>query len=52
MGNEGIDHNHNPEFTTIESYEAYVDYQSIMELVEEMGSGASMEVNSSFELGF
>ena len=45
--NEGIDHNHNPEFTTIESYEAYVDYESIMGLVEEMVSGAAMEVNLS-----
>ena len=50
--NEGIDHNHNPEFTTIESYEAYVDYESIMELVEEMVSGASLEVNRSFQLDY
>ena len=50
--NEGIDHNHNPEFTTIESYEAYVDYESIMELVEEMVSGAAMEVNSSYQLDY
>ena len=28
--NEGIDHNHNPEFTTIESYEAYVDYHCLL----------------------
>jgi elongation factor P--beta-lysine ligase len=34
--NEGIDHNHNPEFTQIEYYWAYADYQDSMKLVEEM----------------
>ncbi len=32
--NEGIDADHNPEFTLLESYEAYADYQDIMRLVE------------------
>lgn len=32
--NEGIDHQHNPEFTQIESYEAYQDYRGYMALVE------------------
>tara|TARA_B100001179_G_scaffold229153_1_gene214382 strand:- start:201 stop:1712 length:1512 start_codon:yes stop_codon:yes gene_type:complete len=50
--NEGIDHNHNPEFTTIESYEAYVDYNSIMELVEQLVSGAAESVNGSSKLDF
>lgn len=50
--NEGIDHNHNPEFTTIESYEAYVDYESIMRLVEEMVSGACLEINGSYDLDY
>lgn len=50
--NEGIDHNHNPEFTTIESYEAYVDYEEIMKLVEEMVSGACLEINGSYELDY
>ena len=33
--NEGIDHNHNPEFTQIEFYWAYADYQDLMNLVED-----------------
>ncbi|MDI6793576.1 MAG: lysine--tRNA ligase [bacterium] len=34
--NEGIDKSHNPEFTILESYEAYVDYNEIMKLAEQM----------------
>ena len=34
--NEGIDRTHNPEFTMLEFYQAYADYQDIMTLVEEM----------------
>ncbi|MCM1042872.1 MAG: lysine--tRNA ligase [Corallococcus sp.] len=34
--NEGMDASHNPEFTTIEMYEAYSDYKDMMNLIEEM----------------
>ncbi len=34
--NEGMDAYHNPEFTSVEVYEAYCDYHAVMELVEEM----------------
>jgi lysyl-tRNA synthetase class 2 len=34
--NEGIDSEHNPEFTAMESYEAYADYFDVMRMVEEM----------------
>jgi len=34
--NEGIDHNHNPEFTQIEFYWAYKDYNDLMDLIEEL----------------
>lgn len=34
--NEGIDRSHNPEFTMMECYQAYADYNDIMKLVEEM----------------
>ena len=34
--NEGVDLDHNPEFTMMESYEAYADYTDVMSMVEEM----------------
>lgn len=34
--NEGIDHDHNPEFTQIEFYWAYADYQKLMDLMEDL----------------
>ncbi|HEX8997345.1 MAG TPA: lysine--tRNA ligase [Ktedonobacterales bacterium] len=34
--NEGLDHSHNPEFTIMECYQAYADYEDIMRLVEDM----------------
>ena len=36
--NEGMDTKHNPEFTTVELYQAYTDYKGIMDLVEEMNT--------------
>ena len=34
--NEGMDATHNPEFTSVETYQAYADYQEIMEMVEQL----------------
>ena len=34
--NEGMDTKHNPEFTTVELYQAYTDYKGMMDLVEEL----------------
>ena len=34
--NEGMDTKHNPEFTTVELYQAYTDFQGMMDLVEEL----------------
>ena len=34
--NEGIDMSHNPEFTAIESYEAYADYHDVMRMTEQL----------------
>ncbi len=34
--NEGMDATHNPEFTSVETYQAYADYKEIMELVEQL----------------
>ena len=36
--NEGVDQDHNPEFTLLESYEAYADYNDVMTMVEQMMS--------------
>ena len=45
--NEGIDANHNPEFTTMESYESFADYNDVMQLVEELVSTVANEVAGS-----
>lgn len=42
--NEGISTKHNPEFTTLESYQAYADYLDVMEMVEQMVSFIAREV--------
>ncbi|MGW8959297.1 lysine--tRNA ligase [Paenibacillus sp. NPDC055715] len=42
--NEGISTRHNPEFTMIELYEAYADYQDIMQLTENMVAHIAQEV--------
>ncbi|KAF7838023.1 lysine--tRNA ligase, cytoplasmic-like [Senna tora] len=42
--NEGIDLTHNPEFTTCEFYMAYMDYNDIMEITEQMLSGMVKEL--------
>jgi lysyl-tRNA synthetase class 2 len=39
--NEGIDRNHNPEFTSLEFYQAYVDYEYMMDFVEKLIRSAS-----------
>ncbi len=45
--NEGIDRSHNPEFTMLEFYQAYADYQQMMQVVEEMVAFAAQEVKGS-----
>ena len=50
--NEGIDQNHNPEFTLLESYEAYADYNDVMEMVEAMVSSIAQEVRGTMRLPF
>ena len=42
--NEGMDPKHNPEFTTIELYEAFTDYYGMMDLVEELYKMLAKEV--------
>ena len=45
--NEGIDRSHNPEFTMMECYQAYADYNDIMKLVEEMIYSIALEVKGT-----
>ena len=45
--NEGIDQDHNPEFTLLESYEAYADYNDVMEMVESLVSTVALEVRGT-----
>jgi lysyl-tRNA synthetase class 2 len=45
--NEGMDRNHNPEFTMLELYQAYADYHDIMELYENMMNHAVSKVLGS-----
>ncbi|MBI4199162.1 MAG: lysine--tRNA ligase [Chloroflexi bacterium] len=50
--NEGIDADHNPEFTLLESYEAYADYQEVMAMVEEMVATVAREATGSDKVNF
>ena len=45
--NEGLDTRHNPEFTLMELYQAYTDYNGMMDLTEEMYRTIAIEVNGS-----
>jgi lysyl-tRNA synthetase class 2 len=46
--NEGISTEHNPEFTMLESYEAYADYNDVMKMVEEMIAAVCHEVLGTY----
>jgi lysyl-tRNA synthetase class 2 len=50
--NEGIDREHNPEFTMLEFYEAYADYEAIMRLAQELITACATEVRGSLIFGF
>ena len=50
--NEGISTKHNPEFTMLESYEAYADYNDIMRMVEKMVSKVSQRVLGTDKVKF
>lgn len=48
--NEGMDRNHNPEFTTIEVYKAYSDMEGMMELTEGIISNVAKEVLGTYDI--
>jgi lysyl-tRNA synthetase, class II len=50
--NEGISTQHNPEFTMLEFYQAYSDYQDLMVMTEEMLSACAREATGSDRLRF
>lgn len=50
--NEGMDPKHNPEFTTIELYQAYADYKDMMDIAEELFSAAAMKVCGSLQIEY
>ncbi|MBQ4565239.1 MAG: lysine--tRNA ligase [Oscillospiraceae bacterium] len=48
--NEGMDPRHNPEFTTVELYQSYADFNDMMDLFEELLSSACKEILGTYEL--
>ena len=48
--NEGLDMKHNPEFTLMELYQAYTDYNGMMELTEDMYRTVCQEVNGTTKI--
>ncbi|WP_242395662.1 lysine--tRNA ligase [Anaeromyxobacter oryzisoli] len=50
--NEGIDRRHNPEFTSIEFYQAYATYDDLMRLTEELFHRLAVEVTGSAKITF
>lgn len=50
--NEGIDTRHNPEFTMLEVYEAYANYEDMMRLSEEIFTTAAMETLGTLQITY
>jgi len=50
--NEGLSPRHNPEFTSLELYEAYVDYRAMMQLTEELVTAAAEAVIGTLRISY
>ncbi|MDU5069763.1 lysine--tRNA ligase [Finegoldia magna] len=50
--NEGMDHTHNPEYTAIELYQAYADYNDMMDITEQLVAFVCEKVNGSMKAQF
>ena len=48
--NEGMDPKHNPEFTSVELYQAYADFHDMMDIAEGIISGAAQEILGTYEI--
>ena len=48
--NEGMDPKHNPEFTSVELYQAYADFHDMMDIAEGIISGAAKEILGTYQL--
>ncbi len=48
--NEGMDPKHNPEFTTVELYQAYADFHDMMDIAEGIISGAAKEILGTYQV--
>jgi len=50
--NEGMDHKHNPEFTSIELYQAYADYKDMMEITEQIVAYAAQKALGTTKINY